>query len=53
MAHGALFGCVQTAEALQERAKRIYDKYGNVMMDVDVSLFLWSILADSSVHRNE
>ena len=26
----------QTADALKERAKRIYDKYGNVMLDVGV-----------------
>ncbi len=34
-----LICCVmQTAEALQERAKRIYEKYGNVMLDVGVRL---------------
>ena len=27
---------LQAAEALKERAKRIYDKYGNVMLDVGV-----------------
>lgn len=26
----------QTADALKERAKRIYEKYGNVMLDVGV-----------------
>lgn len=26
--------CFQVSEAIQERAKRIYDKYGNVMLDV-------------------
>ena len=25
---------MQVSEAIQERAKRIYDKYGNVMLDV-------------------
>ena len=25
---------LQVSEAIQERAKRIYDKYGNVMLDV-------------------
>lgn len=36
-------GCkwgVQRAEALQERSRRIYDKYGNVMMDVMVRFHL-------------
>lgn len=26
--------CLQVSEAILERAKRIYDKYGNVMLDV-------------------
>lgn len=26
--------CVQVSEAIKERAKRIYDKYGNVMLEV-------------------
>lgn len=41
--HCADRGCnwgLQTAEALQERSRRIYDKYGNVMMDVMVHFHL-------------